>query len=203
MSKIDDLASSIGKIFPERADENGTKWMSDHKEWVRALMRNVQPLPDSRRLLVAEALAEWNEKEKAFLNAYGSGKTRSEFLDESRRMVDEVTATGEPLNPENISKLEWKGVLNGEPFSDVGKIIGIGEYNARTHTVRNMGWVNLFAWILPIADPGNAVEYRSVGAVMATIMLCGAVIKRWPTDDLDKFRFLLDVANGQEDRQPQ
>lgn len=35
--------------------------------------------------------------------------------------------------------------------------------------VRNMDWVNLFTWILPVADKEHADEYRTLGRMITAI----------------------------------
>jgi hypothetical protein len=68
----------------------------------------------------------------------------------------------------------------------------IGEHNAQTITVPNIGWIHIFAWILPLADKQNAEKFASIGAVMATIICCEAMVK-WPKLVFD-YRFLRPVA---------
>jgi hypothetical protein len=142
------------------------RWESDFETFMRARMRNVRPLPDNLRPLVNQAMDDWNERESRFLQ-----DSRSEFLESTEQPLKEYSH--ESVNRDFM-------------------LLMIGEDNAQTITVPNIGWVHTFAWILPLADKQNAAKYASIGAAMATIMCCEAMVK-WPEVVLN-YRLLRSIA---------
>jgi hypothetical protein len=178
---IGDLISELDELAPrpvasERAEAE--RWLSDFEAYTRARMRNVRPLPQNLRPSVEKALNQWHERESRFLGNGGG----SEFLRWTAQTIGENSPPSGPVDVEDSPE----GILTRH------KIEMVGEHNARTHTVPNIDWVHAFAWILPLADPQNAVEYGSIGGVMATIMCCEAILK-WP-ESVAKFKFLRSVA---------
>jgi hypothetical protein len=170
MSAIDSLITNLdeAQIAPSPVPKDLSeeeRWDSDPEEFLRARMRNVRTLPEKLRAVVEEAMKEWKESEENFL-----GESRSEFL----------ASLAQPIKEYSPKKRL------------VPDIFWVGERNAQTITVPNIGWVHAFAWKLPLADRKNAAKYGSVGEVMATIMFCEAVIK-W-RESVDIYRTLRSVA---------
>jgi hypothetical protein len=165
MSAIDDLTEALGAIAVRpvtQGKEETQRWLSDLEAYTRARMGNVRPLSDRLRPLVERAMDEWRESERGFFGK----QSRKEFV----RWAAESMELG-------------RKTLD---------IVLFGERNAQNHTVRNIAWVDAFAWILPCADPQNAPDYRSVGQAMAAIMWCEAMLK-WP-DAVAQYRFLFSLA---------
>jgi hypothetical protein len=171
MSPIETLVDKLiqAQVAPPSASSKPGKeelWESNFEAFMRARMRNVRPLPDNLRTSVSLAMDEWCARESRFLQ-----KTRNEFLESTEKPLQEYSCESE--DPDFM-------------------LVMIGEHNARTITVPNIGWVHTFAWILPLADKPNAAKYASIGAVMATLMCCEAMVK-WPEVVLD-YKFLRSIA---------
>jgi hypothetical protein len=104
----------------------------------------INPVPIRLIPLIQEAQQQWQIREQQCLE--GLGLTRESFLEtfaEIRRQF--LSGQG-----------GWHGAVSA---------LSASVYDV----VRNMDWVNVFAWILPRADAQHADVHRETGCVVAAI----------------------------------
>lgn len=103
----------------------------------------IERLPPSMLPLVEQAITEWKRIEgKVCSNLQMS---REQFLEEFEKAWSNFQSGGN----------EWN------TFARYGSIVD--------GAVRNMDIVNLFAWILPAADPDRREEHRAIGRMVAAV----------------------------------
>lgn len=160
ISPIDQLEESLWStcVIQRAATDKEAleRWQTDELAHVRERFV-VRPMPAELGGLVQRALAQWQEREQAMCSRLGM--TREQFLNE-------------------FGKLR-------QDYSNGGRAWGIAVQSMSPSiqaAVRNMDWVNLFAWVLPQADPGRALEHRMVGRMVAAIFYVELLAKHGNTD---------------------
>ncbi|RMG02685.1 MAG: hypothetical protein D6726_07075 [Nitrospirae bacterium] len=132
----------ITRLLPKDR-EMRNRWEEDELTFLREGFR-LAPLPEKLKPLTIEALAQWKEREEKVLERLKMD--REVFLREFNLIRDSY------LNKEN----NWQ-----TPLLSMAHIV----YGA----VRNMDWVTLFTWILPITDSENAAKYLEAGKMITAL----------------------------------
>jgi len=106
----------------------------------------ILPIPGDTKTHenVKNAQIQWNKKEKNILKALNMDKIN--FLKEFNKARDSHLA----------GTREWETFI----FCSAPIVYGC---------VRNMSWVNLFAWILPLADKENHDKHKEIGLMVASL----------------------------------
>lgn len=137
--------------------ETTDRWQTDECSHLRERFF-VRPMPSELDKLARDALEQWRQIEnKVFANL---GMSREQFLNEFEKARESY------LN----KNTEWQMTIVKMQFALSG-------------AVRNLEWVNLFSWILPVADKEHADEYKAAGRVITAIFYIELLAKQ-SQDDL-------------------
>lgn len=132
-------------------EETIKKWQTDEVAHLKERFI-ISPLPDKLRPLVDSALSQWQKIEVKILSKLNT--TKEEFLEKFK------SARASFINGNN----EWQIFI-----IDVGFAVRMA--------VKNLDWVNLFAWILPRADKENAQTYKETGLMMTAVFYSELLFK--------------------------
>lgn len=162
-SAIDQLEEKVWECCvgqrPAQNRETAEKWQEDAYVHLKERF-HVNPLPSSLQPLVDEAIAQWEKIEAKVLNDLGI--TRDQFLIEFESIRQNFLK----------NDLSWQ-----KPVTTSGKLV----YGA----VRNMGWVNLFGWILPAAHPEIADRLRIIGRMVTAMFYIELLWKKINGQEID------------------
>lgn len=128
---------------PAQDEETVNRWQEDELSHLKERFL-VRSIPSELNELVKSALVEWQQIEKNVCS--NMGMSREEFLNEFKKAREDFLNKGE----------EWQKIINSMQYIVYG-------------AVRNMDWVNLFSWVLPIADKEHSEEYRKIGRMVTAI----------------------------------
>jgi hypothetical protein len=126
------------------------RWRSDQVSHIRERFI-IDPMPPSLQPLVDEANTQWEHIESSFLS-------RRALMDKERFLSEFEAARSSLLQ----GTKEW---------GSFALIMGQRAWGV----VRNLHWVNLFAWVLPTADPGNRSKHAAIGIMAAAIFYTEAM----------------------------
>ena len=130
-----------------KGDATIARWQKD--EYAHLKERYiVEPMPDTMQPLVEKALAEWQKIENAFCAAVGMSP--DEFLEAFEKARESFL-----MRFDKRDGVWQRFITNG---------------NTLQGRVRNMDWVNLFAWVLPQADPANRERNIRVGKMVTACL---------------------------------
>ncbi len=137
-----ELWSRCVKQRPPKDDEVFERWCKDELAHMRERFVIVR-IPSDLNSLVEEATARWDQIETKVLGRLSMDRqTFIEAFDKGyMQMVSGDT--------------QWMTLL--------------GLAGATRGAVRNMDWVNLFAWVLPVADKPNRYVHLSRGRIVAAM----------------------------------
>lgn len=130
------------RLLPANS-EMRERWENDEMTYLKEGF-HLGPLPEELKPLASEALNQWDERQKKALNSLKMD--RDVFLREFRLIRSSYLEGGK----------EWVA-----PLLSMAHLL----YGA----VRNMDWVNLFAWILPLTDMENARVYIEAGQMTVAL----------------------------------
>ncbi len=146
-SAIDQLAINLwGYCVSQRpAEDEDTmrRWQTDELSHLKERFL-VRPLPPKLRGLVEDALGEWKEKEGIVLEKLGMDIEG--FLDTFEKLRKDFMSGGTQWQTDAISM-----------------------YPAIRGAVKNLDWVNLFSWILPLADREKRESHKATGRMVTAI----------------------------------
>lgn len=146
-SPIDRLEREIwaGCVRQRLAGDKETldRWQSDEVAHITERFI-VDPVPSSLRPLVDEAIVEWVQIESAFLSLIEMD--RGSFL----------------KGFESARDAYLHRTRHWEPFASKVGAVARG-------VVRNMDWVNLFAWVLPQADREHGAHHAATAKMIAAV----------------------------------
>lgn len=123
--------------------ETENRWATNETAYLREGFI-IKQIPEHIHQLVIKAVLYWEDLEKNLLDRLLI--SRADYL---RNFSEARTCY---LN----GSQEWEDFI----FSTESAVRGV---------VRNMDWVNLFSWILPIADLENSEHHRLNGQMVATV----------------------------------
>jgi hypothetical protein len=146
-SAIDRLEEKVwASCITQRAAQDQQtieRWQRDHYAHLKERFI-VSPIPATLNQLVEAALEEWQQRENRLFSSLGM--SREQFLDKF-----EKTRT---------SFLQGKNAWQGFVYQTGEAVYAV---------VKNMDWVNLFSWILPVANTEIADRLYITGRTVATI----------------------------------
>ena len=131
--------------------EMAERWQTDESAHLREGY-TILPMPDSLQPLVEKAIAQWRERKK---------KICSRLQMPPEQFVAEFTKARDQFLRDDD---QWSVFV-----TRVGHVV----YGA----VRNMNWVNLFGWILPVADADNEDQHRETGRFIAALFYTELLLK--------------------------
>ena len=147
VSAIDSLIASLwGYCVSQRPAEDGLtieRWQRDELSHLKERFM-VHPLPPELKSSVNSAILEWEAREDRVFKRLGLNK--DSFIHRFEKLREDFLKDG------NMWQMEVMAIYP--------HIAGV---------VRNLDWVNLFAWILPIADRRNRAEHIARGRVVAAL----------------------------------
>jgi len=140
----------VNPLYPK--DETTAKlWKED--EFLRLKHGYyITPLPEKLKGHILDAISFWKRREIEVFEKMGM--KRDEFLRKFRELREDYYQGGK----------RWK--KNVVIF-----------YSKVKGAVKNIQWVDLFSWILPIADSENVEVYRSIGMVMTALFYIEMLFK--------------------------
>lgn len=151
---------------PKDMDEY-RKWQRDEVARLRGKMRRVKPLPRqlepqvrkmaevAREVYLKDVLA-WYEKRGLDSEATNKHKVMALYQE-----IDEVIKAMDDKESElNWMTLMQKALLPSDAL------------------VRTLGTIDLFSWILPVADPENSKQYQEIGRFMTIFFFSERYYKR-------------------------
>lgn len=130
-----------------RGDAAITRWQTDEYAHIKEHFI-VEPMAAELQPLVEKALSEWQGIEDGFCAAIGMSS--DEFLEAFAKARESFLMRFDKRD----------GVW--QEFSKHG--------NALHGRVRNMDWVNIFAWVLPQADPVNRERNVRIGKMVTACL---------------------------------
>lgn len=147
----------VTRIAPENI-RTEYRWRSDETAY---LMEGfcVGKMPENLRPLLNKALLQWNEISVKMLSDLSISKNA--FLESF------YSARTSYLN----GGREWENFI----FASGSAVRGV---------VKNMDWVNLFSWILPVADSGNSELHIANGRMVASVFYSELLLKYGRNPDL-------------------
>lgn len=137
--------------------ETINRWQTDEISHLKERFY-VQPMPSSLNGLVQSALVQWQQIETKVCS--NLGMTREQFLKEFEEAREDFLNNG----------IKWDKAI----YSMQNAVYG---------AVRNMDWVNLFAWVLPLADTEFLVKHREIGRMVTAIFYIELLSKCGFDDD--------------------
>jgi hypothetical protein len=149
----------------QRASQNQEmtqRWQTDEYSHLKERFL-VQTMPTELNHLVQNALLEWQSIENKV--CLSSQIDREHFLIEFEKLRQDF------LNGDR----EWLKVI--KPLQA-----------ATNGAVRNMDWVNLFAWVLPNADKEHTEELRVTGRMVAAIFYIELLSKHGNNPENDNLK---------------
>lgn len=131
-----------------RDDATIARWQTDEYAHIKERFI-VEPMEYEYQPLVEKALAEWQGIEDGFCAAIGMSS--DEFLEAFAKARESF-----------LIRFDKRDGVWQEFISKHGKTL----YGR----VRNMDWVNIFAWVLPQADPANRERNARIGKMVTACL---------------------------------
>ena len=131
--------------------ETTDRWQTDEYSHLRERF-SVRPMPSELDKLASDALVQWQQIENKVCATLGM--SREQLLNKFAKARESYLNKG----------TEWQMTIVEMQFALSG-------------VVRNLDWVNLFSWILPVADKEHADKYRATGRMITAIFYIELLFK--------------------------
>lgn len=162
-SYIEELENELWQdcVFQRAPDseETAERWQRDEYSHLTERFI-VRPISSNHLNLIKDALNEWKEREDKVLKSLNMSK--EDFL--------------------NLFEKIRKSFLN-EQNNFQKEIFSLG--TVAYGSVQNMDWVNLFSWILPMADKENSEKYVETGRMVTALFYLELLYKH--ENDYDNY----------------